>query len=355
MRVLLSVRPSGATSNPFVDIFEQNLPDRISLQRFSYRRALFSRYEIFHVQWPEYIFRGSTLSKSVVKFAIGVLLLLRLAILRVPIVLTVHNIAAHERARLGERMLVAVLNRRALVHVFLNESAENDLARGIVLLHMNYPSVESGAHNAIPDAPRRLLFFGQIRPYKGIERLIQVVDEIGDGVSLCIAGLPIDAAYAARLSALAQLSTAPVTMRLEHLEETELDDLIDASDLVILPYRYMYNSGAVLKALSRGRRVLVPESGSTRTLAREVGEGWVTTFSAEVDVDSIEKALSGAPADSEPDLTRRDAARLGELQARLYEAVLASRSRSMRAWRRELRRLVRTDVGFTDHSALNRG
>ena len=81
------------------------------------------------------------------------------------------------------------------------------------------------------------------------------------------------------------------------------------SELVVLPYRHMHNSGAALTALSLSRPVLVPDNAVNRDLAAEVGPGWVITFEGDLDADDLRRALEEARrpdrADA-PDLSRRD-------------------------------------------------
>ncbi len=50
---------------------------------------------------------------------------------------------------------------------------------------------------------------------------------------------------------------------------------ISMSEMVVLPYRFMHNSGAVLLALSLDRPVLVPDNEVNRLLEIEVGSDWV--------------------------------------------------------------------------------
>lgn len=356
MRVLITVRRSNATSNPYVDLLEESFGPAVEPSRFTYRRAVFGRYDVLHVQWPEYIFRGSTPVKALVKAVPGFALLLRLWIFGVPVVATVHNLEAHERAGLLERIQVGLLARLTTVNIYLNESELNDMSSGVVVLHGDYPS-----HTSRPRTRGRnstqALFFGQVRPYKGVEDLIRAAGE-HEGLDLEIAGLALDAAYAESLRRSASGDTS-VRLSFGHLGDEELDDLIRTADLVVLPYKKMYNSGAVLLALGNGTPVLIPRSGATSALAQEVGEKWVTLFDSPVSASDIEHAQQAALSigiDEVPDLSRRDRALVGRLHEKLYRLLLSPGStRPLRRRRKAVIEAVAADTEFAEHSGLNRG
>lgn len=354
MKVLITVRESTSTSNPYVDLLEASLGSAVTASRFTYARAVFGDYDLLHVQWPEYVFRGSTPLKAVVKAVPGIALLLRLWLFSIPVVATIHNVGAHEPPGFLERLQVALLERLTLLKIYLNESPANDMSEGVVILHGEYPSRSTAPRNA-RGSNSRALFFGQVRPYKGVEDLITASREIDD-VDLEIAGLPVDATYARSLKALAS-GDASVRFRLEHLTDQQLDEVIRSADLVVLPYKKMYNSGAVLLALGNGAPVLVPKSGATVALAQEVGDRWVTLFDSPVTKDDVERAREAIlrlGAHETPNLSRRDRDTVGLLHKRLYETVLATRVRGHRhQWRSDALRSVRADDGFTIHSRLN--
>jgi beta-1,4-mannosyltransferase len=68
-----------------------------------------------------------------------------------------------------------------------------------------------------------------------------------------------------------------VRLTLRHADDDELVEAVGEAQVVVLPYRQMHNSGALLLALSLDRRVLVPSGPVTDELAARVGEHWVCT------------------------------------------------------------------------------
>lgn len=352
MKVLMTVRPGGAGANPFADIFEDALPSSVTLIRFRWAKAIFGGYDVLHVQWPEYLFRGSTFPRAALRFWLGAALLMRIAITRVPVVYTAHNLRPHESVAWGERTLTRALLRRADLTVYLNESDENDYTQGIVILHFRYPEAPHGDRVRHDDGP--FLFFGLIRPYKGIEQLIEAWRASATARELRIRGPVQDPTYADRVQALAEGAGAEAVFG--YASEDALDEELSAAAGVILPYERMYNSGAVVRALSRARPVLVPRSGSTETLREEIGGSWVTLFDAPLDADDVRSFAGGIAgiAEKVPDLDRRDPAAHGELHAIAYHVLKTHRREGRLSRRRSVIAALRSDTSITAHSSRNR-
>jgi beta-1,4-mannosyltransferase len=181
-------------------------------------------------------------------------------------------------------------------------------------------------HAGVPPSPGKLLLFGVLRPYKGIERLIDAVREAADeGVELLVTGGVFRESYGREL--LRANDARNVTVRIQVLSDEELAEVIQHSAIVVLPYRDMYNSGAALLSLTLRRPILVPDTPTMRDLRQEVGEHWVHLFEGELTTEHLRqvvRAAAAAPA-REPDLTRRDWARVGRSYAALYDSIVRTR------------------------------
>jgi beta-1,4-mannosyltransferase len=133
------------------------------------------------------------------------------------------------------------------------------------------------------EAQVRLAYFGQIRRYKNVELLARLV-EVMPGVSLAVSGRRSHADIAAKIEAIA--ASAPnilLDMRSEPLPDADIERVVDEAHGVILPYRAILNSGAAIFALSRGRPVLAPRTGSLPELQQLVGADWVQLYDGEID------------------------------------------------------------------------
>lgn len=121
------------------------------------------------------------------------------------------------------------------------------------------------------EAPRQLLFFGRVEPYKGVEDLLQAFMSLGDGICahLTVAGKCHEPGLRRRLNALTQESEREVNLRLEHVPEKEVTQLLSSADAVILPFRQVTTSGSVMLALSHGRPLVIPDLAALAHLPEE--------------------------------------------------------------------------------------
>ena len=332
LRVLQSVPSPGPQTNPYVVQLAAALrAEGLDVRWFSPRAGVLGRYDVFHAHWPEVMVRRDGRAARVAARARFVLLMLRLqADRRVAVVSTLHNLAAHESANRVERALLGWFDRRTDAWVALNDATPlPDPARGSVVLHGDYRDWYAG--HEVPDAvPGRLLYFGLIRPYKRVDRLIETFAAVpGDELSLHVVGRPTAALRPAVEAAAA--ADRRVTARLDYVDDAELAREVGAAELVVLPYEDMHNSGALLLALSLGRPVLVPSGPVTEALAAEVGNGWVPTYSGPLTPDVLRKALDGARGlAGGPDLSRRSWPLIAREHAAVYRSALARRRSSRR-------------------------
>lgn len=332
VRVLHSVYPADSTGNPFVNLLVQNLPSFVQSYFFSWKSALLGRYDVLHFQWPEKLVHSDRRLKALSKQLAFLIVLLRLRASKTGVVQTVHNVELHENVGRVERKLLELLNRWTDVRILLSGAVDlpaRPAMSTVVIPHGDYrqqfPTTPTG--NRVPG---RLLYFGLVRAYKQVPALIQAFGLSGlaqAGGTLHIVGSPWTDALAADVRSAAQ-RTEGVTAVLEAVEETELASAIVSADLVVLPYERLYNSGAVLFALTLGRPVLVPSTPTTEEIAHEVGDEWVLRYRAPLTPETLRGALSTVQ-DREfdqlvpPDLGGRDWKELGERYAGAYLSSIA--------------------------------
>ncbi|MFT4259263.1 glycosyltransferase [Microbacterium sp.] len=300
--------------------------DGIEILFFSWRRALFGLYDIFHLHWPEGLLRRGSGPAALFSYWRVRALIMRLKRCRIPVVYTVHNVAPHEDW--GDGRLNKVVHgfealTRAEIHL-VPEPDRKPVAPAAVIPHGNY-------HEAFAPHPRlemeagRCLFFGLIRPYKGVEELVSAFDELDDNsASLRIVGKVMDNRLREAIVRSTQRD-GRVTARFGFVSDAELVGEVSQSQLVILPYRNLHSSGVAIVALSLSRPILVPDSATTRALRDEVGSEWVQIFTPPVSADDIHRALQvvgDTPRDSSPDLSARSWEKIRYEHAKLYRAVL---------------------------------
>lgn len=312
--VLQSFPDLRATSNPFLKQLLTSLPPEVEPMTFTWRRALRGRYDVFHMHWPELLARGSSPGRAALRQVMYVLLLLRIRRRGTAVVRTVHNLVPHEEGRLIERRILQWVDRLTTLRIELNDSSvpsEGSGRNSTVILHGHYRDWFSPMDCPEPQ-PGRVLYFGLIRRYKNVARLLEVVSSIADPeLSLRVIGKPGDLRIRAEIEA-AIAKDSRTSGLLEYVGDPQLAAEVGAAEIVVLPYVEMYNSGAAILALSLNRPIVVPATPANAALAAEVGHEWVFTYDGELSSDNLVICLKRAAAAASdrgrrsPDLSRRN-------------------------------------------------
>ena len=323
VRVLLSLNAPGTTTG-YVDQIAANMPSDVELSYFSWLAALTGRYDVFHVHWPEWLVRDDSRLKAWGKRQALRVLMWRLSILRVPVIRTVHNIGPHETGASPETRVLRKLEARTRLYIRLNDSTQ--LPHGVeavTILHGHYREQFQKFLGAAV-VPGRMLHFGIIRPYKGIDELLGAfrTANIPD-TTLRIVGRSSSDELTGLIKG-AESDDARVSSRLEYVDDATLVLEISKAEVVILPYKQMHNSGALLAALSVDRPVVVPASSANQILSAEAGDSWIIQYGGELTGRVLEEALTqvrNATRSSSPNLDARDWEVVADSHAVAYRRI----------------------------------
>jgi glycosyltransferase involved in cell wall biosynthesis len=198
-----------------------------------------------------------------------------LAAFRRPLVLTAHDVLPRE-PRPGQRAAQRRLLERVdavVVHSGhgrgrLVDELGLDPARVHVIPHGVLPSAAGGElppelrDDAAPGRPV-VLFFGLLRPYKGLDVLLEAWRGI-EGAELWVAGMP-------RMDTSGLRASAPAGVRFveRFVGEPEVGALFRRADLAVLPYREIDQSGVLFTALGAGTPLLLSAVGGFPEVAAE--------------------------------------------------------------------------------------
>jgi beta-1,4-mannosyltransferase len=316
--------PDGSTR--YVDQITAEAPPEVSITYRTWRSAFTGRYDVFHVHWPEFLVQAKNPLTSVGRGLLLLVLLARLRAGRVAIVRTLHNLAAHED--LGsrwQRWLLTVLHGQTTLFIRINPATELDTDAPVVTIpHGHYRDRFAPMEKQDPQ-PKRLLYFGLIRDYKGIDSVLDLAAGSADPeLTLRIVGKPLSDAVVAQIRRAAELDQR-MTARLQFVSDEDLVAEVTAAQVVVLPYREMHNSGAVLVALSMDRPVVVPRTEVNESLADEVGAGWVFMYDGVLTVEVVDLALAASALQGRrpPDLRDRGWAAVGEGHYQAYLRAVA--------------------------------
>ena len=102
-----------------------------------------------------------------------------------------------------------------------------------------------------------LLFFGQIKGVKGLDVLLKAIArvvEFNQKIHLTIAGRPlgIDQNYYEKMIKELNISQF-VSTNFQYISNEDMENYFKACDLVVLPYKRIYQSGVLLLSMSYGR------------------------------------------------------------------------------------------------------
>lgn len=333
--MLLSLSPPDGTTKYVVQV-AAGMPSEVELNYFTWRKAILSKYDIFHVHWPEFLLRADSPGRTVVKYLLTILLIAKLRLLKIAVVRTLHNTSPHEEGGPIESILLRMLEgSSSTFYIRLNpETTTNSPLRTVLIPHGHY--VDHFAEIEKPEKQDgRILTFGLLRPYKGIDTLVSAflrlrTDSAYSACQLKIVGKPISESWARELQGL--VDAAPkVDLLAEFVPDTSLVQQISLAELVVLPYKKMHNSGAVLLALSLGRPVLVPKNHVNEWIAEEVGKQWVHFFEYPLNHEDLKAALDAVRSPGwgvlSPVFRDRDWASLGIAHHDVYRRALGRSAR----------------------------
>jgi glycosyltransferase involved in cell wall biosynthesis len=173
------------------------------------------------------------------------------------------------------------------------------------------------------DDGRTLLFFGVIRPYRGLGDALAALERIEDA-RMIVAGDPVQPVDRSR-------GNGRVDWRLGYLPEAEVDRAHGEATLALFPYRpEIDQSASLLRALGAGVPAVVYDVGGLAEPVQRFGAGRV------VPAGDVE-ALAGAIRELLDDGAALEAAREGARRARA-ELTWEASARSHLAVYRELAR-----------------
>src|SRR5580658_813879 len=127
------------------------------------------------------------------------------------------------------------------------------------------------------DDEKAILFFGRIRPYKGIEHLLAAFRPLAADHSnyrLIIAGEPKKGSeeYRSQIEQTVKTEFTPdqIIMKIQFIPDEEMEVYLKAADVLVLPYKEIFQSGVLFLAYSFGLPVVATDVGSFR---EEIVEG----------------------------------------------------------------------------------
>lgn len=262
-----------------------------------------AEYDVIHWHWPEVFYRHKNPIKFLARSELFLLLLRQLRRKGCVQVLTVHNLLPHERSSDRLHQMVIYRSMKSMDAILVHDEYGQELVekkfsvrgRTTIVPHPMY-SVHTdvtiddnlAAELSIPQSMQIALCFGGIRRYKGLERVVVSANKLNQaGFCPVIAGARFDSSYELELQ---ELNSGLCRFLVRSLESRELDALIQAAGVVLMPHGSALTSGAAHLVASHGRPMVT--SGATAfSLFEQSGLSAKADFSS---AESLTHAISKA-------------------------------------------------------------
>lgn len=246
------------------------------------------------------------------------------------VVLTVHNVNTEKRDNKDSALnrFTLRVQYRLADHLFVHtEKMKQELISEFGVQTTRISVIPLGINNFAPQTDltpaeakrllgirqdeKAILFFGRITPYKGLEILVEAFQKSlppADNYRLMIAGRPEEATEATywvpiREALREDVQKGRVLLRAEHIPDAETELYFKAADVLVLPYRDIYQSGILFLGYSFGLPTLAANVGSLKDEMMEGRTGFL--FKPEDPADLASTIEKYFVSDLYRDLSRR--------------------------------------------------
>lgn len=232
------------------------------------------RPSVIHIHWPNYFMITNSRLGTYIKSTCFISLLSILKLFGVKIVWTTHNIVGHDGKFRSEELLfskfLANMCNKLIVHCPSAEvDVEKTYGKNLPISIIPHGSYVDYYKNTIKSSDARdklklreedivFLYFGQIRPYKGVTELIDAFKKLDSkNARLLIVGKPSNNETVVDINSSCNDDSRIKTI-LDFVPDEDVQIYMNAADVVILPYKNILTSGAAILAMSFGKPIVAP-------------------------------------------------------------------------------------------------
>ena len=283
----------------------------VRVEEFTKQKILLGGVDVWHVHWPDSLIEIDNPISAwlTAQEYYGLFKVARLR--RVKIIWTIHDLVPHDvvypRLELPfwDNFIRRVDGAIALTRTGLEMARERysclrEVPSFVIPhgdLRQAYPRTvsrdEARRALGIPSGEFLITFFGQLRPYKNVPRLIEAFREFDDPA----AHLFVCGRLSKRIDVGSDILKAAaedprIHLVLRYIEAEEIQIYLTAADLVVLPYAEILNSGSAILGLSFDRPLLVPDMGALSELRQSVGQEWVQTYRGDINARTLREAVA---------------------------------------------------------------
>ncbi|HUP47307.1 MAG TPA: glycosyltransferase [Thermoanaerobaculia bacterium] len=238
-------------------------------------------------------------------WALPYLLLMAMLPRRTKVILQCHNIADKEPARWKSWLTNRVLRRGDVLIVHAETELLEAIQRvgGRRIVNANLPVFEVGGEMPPRDAAKEslglggrnvALFFGHIRPFKGLDIALRAWRDVKSDAVLLVAG----EAWWDSEQEYRRLAEGLPNVRLEFrfIPDAEIANYFAAADVVLAPYRLEAQSGVILTAFHFGRPVIATRVGGIPQLVADEVNGYLIDPDPQALAAAVDRFFTAAEA-----------------------------------------------------------
>ncbi len=236
---------------------------------------------VFHLHWPDPILN----TRNFDKFLKSVKLFKSLG---GKCIWTIHNLLPHDlvltKMHEMHHKIAALMDK---LHFFTESTlteAQNiykiPKEKCFTVMRGNY--IQSYENNVNKEESRKILnisknkkvicFLGHLKPYKNLENLLgafSLLNSKNNDLALLIAGkLSLKNRFIMRKTIKGAKKQANIILFSKFIPDDYIQYYLNASDILVLPYRNITNSGALILGLSFGCCIVTPDSGAITDIVK---------------------------------------------------------------------------------------
>lgn len=247
-------------------------------------------YTIFHLHWQHFVF--PIFNKDLKRIISTIYLIFCISLIKLlgfKLIWTIHNIVPHERLYVNDLWVTKfIINKSDYVIIHSTHTKDTleklniSLKKFSVIPQGTYANIykdsisraEARKYFKIKDSDFVILFFGQIRRYKGLDNLIKIFDEMSSkskSLKLLVAGHCFDPQYKIELTKKLNQNPKKITYKLKYIPDDQIQYYFKAADVSIFPFKNLTNSSSAILSLTFGLPIIAPLIGNFRDFPEEVG------------------------------------------------------------------------------------
>jgi len=175
-----------------------------------------------------------------------------------------HNLSGHSKNKLYNFLSKKILKFKNIKYIFHHEDIDkfnSNLVKLPMPLHsFNLDSIQ------YKNSKFTILFFGFIRDYKGVDKLMDIIEKLGSDIELIIAG--------ENWSNL-EINHRKVRYINKYISDQELVNLISNSDVIFLPFSEITGSGSLSMAMYYDKPIITTSNKTTKELLSHLEDSFL--------------------------------------------------------------------------------